>query len=89
MSRVFEFCLPTSAKAVPDGPDWFHEIKYDGYRLRVERSCRNVRVITKNGHNSTDRFPWIVQSALRNREQRSIVDGEAVMLGVDGRLAFT
>ncbi|SFQ28142.1 hypothetical protein SAMN05216330_12320 [Bradyrhizobium sp. Ghvi] len=51
MSRVFEFCLPTSAKAVPDGPNWFHEIKYDGYRLRVERSCRNVRLITKNGHN--------------------------------------
>jgi len=30
-----------------------------------------------------------VQSALRNREQRFIVDGEAVMLGVDGQLAFT
>jgi hypothetical protein len=22
----FEFCLPTSAKVVPVGPDWFHEI---------------------------------------------------------------
>jgi bifunctional non-homologous end joining protein LigD len=33
----FEFCLPTSGKAVPAGPDWFHEIKYDGYRLRLER----------------------------------------------------
>ena len=26
-----EFCLPTSGKAVPSGPDWLHEIKYDGY----------------------------------------------------------
>lgn len=25
-----EFCLPTSGKAVPSGPDWIHEVKYDG-----------------------------------------------------------
>jgi hypothetical protein len=24
----FEFCLPTNGKAVPAGPEWFHEIKY-------------------------------------------------------------
>ncbi|WFU26327.1 RNA ligase family protein [Bradyrhizobium sp. CB1717] len=84
MPSTFEFCLPTAAKAVPDGPDWFHEIKYDGYRLRVERSGRSVRLITRNGHNWTDRYPWIVQSALRNREQQFVIDGEAVVLGVDG-----
>lgn len=84
MRNAFEFCLPTAAKAVPDGPDWFHEIKYDGYRLRVERSGRQVRLITRNGHNWTSRFPWIVQAALRNREQQFVVDGEAVILGVDG-----
>ena len=27
---LFKFCLPTGAKVVPDGPDWLHEIKYDG-----------------------------------------------------------
>jgi ATP-dependent DNA ligase len=35
---MFEFCLPTGAKAVPSGPDWYHEIKYDGFRLRLERN---------------------------------------------------
>jgi len=29
--------LPTPAATVPNGPDWLHEVKYDGYRLRVER----------------------------------------------------
>ena len=28
----FEFCIPTVSKSVPTGPDWFHEVKYDGYR---------------------------------------------------------
>jgi bifunctional non-homologous end joining protein LigD len=38
----FEFCLPTMGKAVPAGPEWFHEIKYDGYRLRIERDGEAV-----------------------------------------------
>jgi ATP-dependent DNA ligase len=84
MLKQFEFCLPTAVKAVPSGPDWFHEIKYDGYRLRVERRGKTVRLITKNGHDWTKRFPWIVEAALKNREPQFVVDGEAVVLGVDG-----
>jgi ATP-dependent DNA ligase len=41
-SMTFEFCLPTKSTSVPDTPDWLHEVKYDGYRLRVDR----VRLIT-------------------------------------------
>ncbi|MET3972452.1 hypothetical protein ACVWXN_000170 [Bradyrhizobium sp. i1.4.4] len=32
----------------------------------------------------TERFPWIVESALKNRESQFVIDGEAVVLGVDG-----
>ena len=39
---------PTIAKAVPTGPDYIHEIKYDGYRLVVARSGRRVRLITSD-----------------------------------------
>lgn len=44
---LFEFCLPTLGKAVPAGAEWFHEIKNDGYRLRIEREGERVRLITK------------------------------------------
>jgi bifunctional non-homologous end joining protein LigD len=74
---------PVCAK-VPSAPDWLHEIKYDGYRLRVERNGDRVRLITRNGHDWTGRYPWIVESALKNRQQQFIIDGEAVILGVDG-----
>jgi len=30
MSNPFEFCIPTVGTSVPTGPDWLHEIKYDG-----------------------------------------------------------
>ena len=51
LRRMFEFCLPTKSIVVPDGPDWLHEVKYDGYRLRVERDGDRVRLITRGGYN--------------------------------------
>jgi ATP-dependent DNA ligase len=84
----FEFCIPTVGKAVPTGPEWFHEIKYDGYRLRLERDGDRVRLFTKGGHDWTKRYPWIVESALRMRPKRFVLDGEAVVRGVDGYSDF-
>ena len=81
---MFEFCLPTRAKIVPDGTDWLHEIKYDGYRLRVERIGDHVRLITRGGYDWTKRYPWIVEAAHKVRQKRFVLDGEAVVLGVDG-----
>jgi bifunctional non-homologous end joining protein LigD len=83
MLKAFEFCIPTRGTKVPDRPDWLHEIKYDGYRLRVERDGDRVRLITRNGYDCTKRYPWIVESALKNRQKHFVIDGEAVILGVD------
>jgi hypothetical protein len=47
---LIEFCLPKSGKAVPSGPDWLHEVKYDGYRLRLERDGDRVRLFSRGGH---------------------------------------
>ena len=84
MLKAFDFCIPTRGTKVPDSPDWLHEIKYDGYRLRVERNGDRVRLITRNGYDWTGRYPWIVKSALKNRQKQFVIDGEADILGVDG-----
>ncbi|WP_245321306.1 RNA ligase family protein [Bradyrhizobium sp. NAS96.2] len=73
---------------MPTGPDWLHEIKHDGYRLIVVRDDKRVRLFTRNGYDWADRFPLICEAALRNRCQRFVIDGEAVVLGVDGRSDF-
>jgi bifunctional non-homologous end joining protein LigD len=65
-------------------PEWLHEVKYDGHRLVVVREDKRVRLITRNGHDWSGRFPWIVESALKNSLQHFVIDGEAVVLGVDG-----
>jgi bifunctional non-homologous end joining protein LigD len=84
----FEFCIPTVGKAVPAGAEWFHEVKYDGYRLRIERDDGRVRLITRGGHDWTKRFPWVAKAALSNRRKQFVIDGEAVVLGVDGIADF-
>ena len=81
-SRPFEPCIPTRATKVPAGRDWIHEIKHDGYRLIVQREC--VRLFTRNGHDWTDRYPLIAEAALKNRSSSFVIDGEAVLLGIDG-----
>src|SRR6201985_3749676 len=88
MFGLFDFCLPTRGIKVPDRPEWIHEVKYDGYRLRLERDGDRVRLITKGGYNWTNRYPWIVEAAVKNRGQQFGIDGEAVVLGVDGVADF-
>jgi bifunctional non-homologous end joining protein LigD len=66
MLGAFEFCIPTRAMAVPDSSDWLHEVKYDGYRLRLERNGDRVRPITRAGYDWAKRYPWIVEAAMEN-----------------------
>jgi bifunctional non-homologous end joining protein LigD len=77
-------CIPTRAVKVPAGTDWLHEVKHDGYRMIVQRDGDRVRLFTRNGHDWSDRYPWIVDSARRLRQKQFVIDGEAAVLGVDG-----
>ena len=88
LKSAFEPCIPTPGKKVPDRPEWIHEIKHDGYRLIVQRDGKTVRMWTRNGHDWSGRFPLITEAALRNRMSSFVIDGEAVLLGVDGRSDF-
>ena len=33
----------------PDGPDWLHEIKFDGYRMHALLDRGAVRLLTRTG----------------------------------------
>ena len=75
-------------KVVPSAPEWFHEIKYDGFRLMLQRDGARVRLLTKGGYDWAKRYPRIVEAALRNQQQRFVIDGEAIIRGVDGYSDF-
>jgi bifunctional non-homologous end joining protein LigD len=61
----YAFSLPTKADKVPTGPDWLHEIKYDGYRMMVVREQDRVRLISRGGRDWAKRFPLIDSPSMR------------------------
>ena len=88
MRMFYEFSLPTKADKVPPDPTGFTRSKYDGYRLMVIRDGARVRLFSRNGNDWSGRYPWIVEAALKNNHDQFVIDGEAVVLGVDGIADF-
>lgn len=82
-------CVATLVDTPPKGPNWAFEVKWDGYRvaLHVEPG-RCVRILTRQGHDWTSRFPAIAAEAPQLGAQTAIFDGEAVVLDNQGRSDF-
>ncbi|HYF08605.1 MAG TPA: DNA polymerase ligase N-terminal domain-containing protein, partial [Acetobacteraceae bacterium] len=68
--------LCTLVERPPQGPGWLHEIKLDGYRMEALVMGGKARLLTRNGHDWSQRFPEI--TATLGRLPDSILDGELV-----------
>ncbi len=80
--------LATLAERPPTAGGWVTEIKFDGYRIIASVDDGVVTLMTRNGHNWTDRLP-AVAAAVRALDVTSVrVDGELVALGNDGVSSF-
>jgi bifunctional non-homologous end joining protein LigD len=83
-----EPCLPSSAKAPPAGAEWIHEIKHDGFRLMARRDGSRVRLISRNGHDLTYRFPLITAAVAQLSPHSYLIDGEAIVCDENGIAVF-
>ncbi|ULJ74405.1 ATP-dependent DNA ligase [Rhizobium gallicum] len=88
MPERIEPCLALLKPRPPKGPEWAFEIKWDGYRLAAHIEPKGVRIITRGGHDWTDRFPAIAKAAKKLDVATAILDGEAVVLDDQGRSDF-
>ncbi|HZI77937.1 MAG TPA: non-homologous end-joining DNA ligase [Vicinamibacterales bacterium] len=80
--------LATLVKRPPDGDDWLHEIKYDGYRMGCAISPDGVRLTSRNGLDYTAALPEIVADAKALPITSALLDGEVAVLLEDGRASF-
>jgi bifunctional non-homologous end joining protein LigD len=85
---TFEPCIPTQADTPPSGPGWLHEIKHDGFRLIACGDGAGVRLITRNGHDWTGRYPTVANAVGRLNCRSCVIDGEVVILDDVGRAVF-
>jgi len=75
--RFIPPCLPSPAERPPSGPGWVHEIKHDGFRMMVRRDVAGIRLLTRNGHDWSPRYPLIVE-AVNALKSRSFIKGMAL-----------
>jgi bifunctional non-homologous end joining protein LigD len=88
MKRYSEVQLATLVDTPPEGAQWLHEIKFDGYRLLGYVSGGASRLLTRNRKDWTNKFPSL-SAALENlRVKNAVLDMEAVMLDEDGKSSF-
>lgn len=71
--------LASTAETPPRGKGWIHEIKYDGYRTLVFVEGGRARLITRNGHDWTDRYGALAKAFARLPCRSAILDGEVVV----------
>ena len=85
---TYEPQLTTAADSPPDGDQWLHEVKYDGYRIGCFIEDGKVRLMTRNGQNYTAALPEVVAAARALGVRDALLDGEVVVLRPDGRASF-
>ena len=68
--------LATRGTTVPTGPEWLHEVKWDGMRVLVEVTDGRLRIWSRNENDVTVTFPEL--HGLAELEHRVLLDGEAV-----------
>jgi ATP-dependent DNA ligase len=71
--------LATSVDQPPEGVNWIHEIKHDGYRAQVLLEDGRARVLTRTGLDWSEHFPSIFRAAVNLDCQSAIIDGEAII----------
>jgi ATP-dependent DNA ligase len=76
-----------SVPALPAGPEWQYEPKWDGFRCLAFRDGATVRIQSKAGKPLGRYFPDVVEDVASLGARRFVLDGE-IVIPVDGRLSF-
>src|SRR3984893_8249603 len=62
--------------APPQGPEWLHEIKYDGYRMHARLDRGRVSLLTRTGLDWTHKYPSIAADLAVLSARQAYPDGE-------------
>jgi bifunctional non-homologous end joining protein LigD len=62
--------------AAPDGDQWLHEIKYDGYRMHARLDRGAMKLLTRTGLDSTHKYPPIAKAVSELDVRQPYLDGE-------------
>jgi len=73
----------------PVGPDWLHEIKFDGYRVHARLDRGAIRLLTRTGLDWTHKYPAIALAVASLPARQAYLDGELCGVRPDGTTSFS
>jgi bifunctional non-homologous end joining protein LigD len=73
---------------VPAGPNWLHEVKYDGYRIIARKAGDEITLFSRSGLDWTIRFPAIAEALKTFPADIALIDGEVAFVLSDGKTDF-
>src|SRR5437879_7368169 len=76
--------LSSAADALPDGPGWQFEPKWDGFRTLVFRDGDEILLQSRDEKPMNRYFPELVAPLAAALPERCVVDGEIVIVGSGG-----
>jgi bifunctional non-homologous end joining protein LigD len=80
--------LLLSTDRLPDAPaSWDYQLKLDGYRAIAFKSNDKIHLRSRNDNDFRTRYPSVVRG-LAKLPDETVIDGEVVALGADGRPSF-
>lgn len=88
MPKKIEVQLATLTERPPEGDQWLHEIKFDGYRMICRIDDGKVTFTSRNQQDWTSRLDSIVDAARQLKAEQAILDGEVVIFQPDGTTDF-
>lgn len=79
---------PELVDTPPQGDEWLHEIKFDGYRTQIIKDENGIRLFTKNGYDWTGRYIELAGEAEAIEAESFIIDGETITVDEAGLSDF-
>ncbi|MDB5339593.1 MAG: putative ligase-like protein [Planctomycetaceae bacterium] len=80
--------LATLVAKPPDGPDWLHEVKFDGYRILCHFNKGQAILRSRSQLDWTHRFPEIAKALEQLEARQAVIDGEIVAEAKNGLSSF-
>jgi bifunctional non-homologous end joining protein LigD len=71
--------LATLADNPPDGANWVHEVKFDGYRLQARLDHGRVKLLTRKALDWTHKFKPVAEALAKLKVDSALIDGEVVV----------
>src|SRR5205807_5729908 len=86
--KTIEPQLATLVTAPPEGDEWVHEMKFDGYRILARIEKGRATLSSRNGKDWTESFPLVARAAAALPLQSAVLDGEIAVVQPDGTTSF-